>query len=80
MNDAILNHTRSANLTAYVDEAAVKPLPNSYKVYAQGSRPDIQVPMRKIIQSNTPDNMGAEENPQFMSMTLPALIPIPLQR
>ena len=63
MNDAILNHTRSANLTAYVDEAAVKPLPNSYKVYAQGSRPDIQVPMRKIIQSNTPDNMGAEENP-----------------
>ncbi len=34
--------------TAKVDEAAVKPLPNSRKVYVQGSRPDIQVPMREI--------------------------------
>ena len=28
--------------TAHVDEAAVKPLPNSRKVYVEGSRPDIQ--------------------------------------
>ena len=28
--------------TASVDEAAVKPLPNSRKVYVEGSRPDIQ--------------------------------------
>jgi len=49
--------------TAHVDEAAVKPLPNSRKVYVQGSRPDIRVPMREISQSDTPAGMGAEKNP-----------------
>ncbi len=49
--------------TAHVDAAAVKPLPNSRKVYAQGSRPDIQVPMREITQDETPASMGAEVNP-----------------
>ena len=34
--------------TAHVDEAAVQPLPNSRKVYIQGSRPDLRVPMREI--------------------------------
>ena len=48
---------------AHVDEAAVKPLPNSRKVYVQGSRPDIQVPMREITQAETPASMGAEVNP-----------------
>jgi len=51
------------NATAHVDEAAVKPLPNSRKVYIQGSRPDVQVPMREIAQSDTPAEMGAEKNP-----------------
>jgi phosphomethylpyrimidine synthase len=37
--------------TAQVDEAAVKPLPNSDKVYLPGSRPDLRVPMRSISQS-----------------------------
>jgi phosphomethylpyrimidine synthase len=49
--------------TAHVDEAAVKPLPNSRKVYVQGSRADIQVPMREISQSDTPASFGAEPNP-----------------
>ncbi len=49
--------------TAHVDEAAVKPLPNSRKVYVQGSRPDIQVPMREISQSDTPTAFGGEKNP-----------------
>ncbi|MDD4977874.1 MAG: phosphomethylpyrimidine synthase ThiC [Gallionella sp.] len=48
---------------AHVDEAAIKPLPNSRKVYVQGSRPDIQVPMREISQDETPASMGAEVNP-----------------
>ncbi|NNM79944.1 MAG: phosphomethylpyrimidine synthase ThiC, partial [Gallionella sp.] len=48
---------------AHVDEAAIKPLPNSRKVYVQGSRPDIQVPMREISQAETPASMGAEVNP-----------------
>ena len=49
--------------TAHVDEAAVKPLPSSRKVYVQGSRDDIQVPMREISQSDTPASLGAEPNP-----------------
>jgi phosphomethylpyrimidine synthase len=49
--------------TAHVDAAAVKPLPNSRKVYVQGSRTDIQVPMREITQDETPASMGAEINP-----------------
>jgi len=48
--------------TAHVDEAAVKPLPSSRKVYVAGSRPDIQVPMREITQSDTPASFGAEKN------------------
>jgi phosphomethylpyrimidine synthase len=49
--------------TAQVDEAAVKSLPNSRKVYVEGPRPDIKVPMREISQSDTPAEMGAEKNP-----------------
>jgi phosphomethylpyrimidine synthase len=49
--------------TAHVDEAAVKPLPNSRKVYVTGSRPDLRVPMREITQSDTPASFGAEKNP-----------------
>jgi len=49
--------------TAHVDAAAVLPLPNSQKVYIQGSSPDIQVPMRAISQSDTPASMGEEKNP-----------------
>ena len=49
--------------TAHVDEAAVKPLPNSRKVYVTGSRPDLRVPMREIAQSDTPASFGAESNP-----------------
>src|SRR5437879_12955470 len=49
--------------TARVDEAAVKPLPNSRKVCVEGSRRDIRVPMREIVQSDTPASFGAEKNP-----------------
>ncbi len=51
------------NLTAEVDQAAIKPLPNSTKVYVEGSRPDIRVPMREITQSDTPASFGPEKNP-----------------
>jgi phosphomethylpyrimidine synthase len=49
--------------TATVDEAAIQPLPNSRKIYVQGSRPDIRVPMREISQADTPASFGAEKNP-----------------
>jgi len=49
--------------TARVDEAAVKPMPNSRKMYVEGSRRDLLVPMREIVQSETPASFGAEKNP-----------------
>ena len=49
--------------TAVVDEAAIRPLPMSRKIYVEGSRPDIRVPMRKISQSDTADSFGGEKNP-----------------
>ena len=51
------------NQSAHVDAAAIQPLPNSRKVYVEGSRPDIRVPMREISQADTPAGMGAEKNP-----------------
>ena len=51
------------NEVAHVDEAAVKPLPNSRKVYIEGSRSDIRVPMREISQTDTRINDGVEKNP-----------------
>jgi phosphomethylpyrimidine synthase len=49
--------------TATVDEAAIRPLPNSRKIYVEGSRPDIRVPMREISQSDTEASFGGEKNP-----------------
>ena len=48
---------------AHVDEAAIKPLPNSRKIFVVGSRPDIRVPMREIAQSDTGTDFGGEKNP-----------------
>ncbi len=53
--------------TAAVDQAAVKPLPNSRRIYVPGSRPDLRVPMREVTLSDTPSAMagpdGVEKNP-----------------
>ena len=51
--------------SAAVDAAAVRPLPNSTRIYVAGSRPDMRVPMREISQSDTPVAGGAsvERNP-----------------
>ncbi len=58
--------TRFLSETAVVDEAVIKPLPNSRKVYVRGSRSDIQVPMREITQADTPGTLGAEKNPPVL--------------
>jgi phosphomethylpyrimidine synthase len=49
--------------TATVDEGAIRPLPKSRKIYVEGSRPDIRVPMREISQSDTEASFGGEKNP-----------------
>ena len=46
-----------------VDNRAVQPFPNSRKIYVQGSRDDILVPMREITCSDTPSAGGVEKNP-----------------
>ncbi|MBI4005153.1 MAG: phosphomethylpyrimidine synthase ThiC, partial [Gammaproteobacteria bacterium] len=48
---------------ARVDQQSVQALPNSRKVYVQGSRPDLRVPMREISLSDTPADFGVEKNP-----------------
>ncbi len=45
--------------TAHVDDAAIKPLPNSRKVYAG----PLRVPMREVSQADTPSMFGGEKNP-----------------
>ncbi len=54
------SHFLSEN--AQVDTASVKGFPSSRKVYVQGSRADIQVPMREIILDDTPTGLGGEKN------------------
>ncbi|MCL1860888.1 MAG: phosphomethylpyrimidine synthase ThiC, partial [Proteobacteria bacterium] len=48
---------------ARVIHATIAPLPNSRKIYVQGSRADLRVPMREISQSDTPAAFGGEKNP-----------------
>ena len=46
-----------------LDTSAQKHFPNSKKVYVEGSRPDLQVPMREITLTSTQTESGAEGNP-----------------
>jgi phosphomethylpyrimidine synthase len=45
--------------TAHVDDAAIRPLPNSRKVYVGA----LKVPMREVSQADTPSMFGGEKNP-----------------
>ena len=40
--------------SAQVDQQSIQPFPRSQKIYVQGSRPDIRVPMREISLDVTP--------------------------
>ncbi len=48
------------------DNMAVEAFPGSRKIYIEGSRPDIQVPMREITLTDTPATFGAEPNPPVL--------------
>ena len=52
-------HPKFLAATAHVDDAAVKPLPNSRKVYVG----PLRVPMREVSQADTPSMFGGEKNP-----------------
>jgi len=49
--------------TSALSEEVTRPFPNSRKIYETGSRPDIRVGMREILQSPTRTSTGEEENP-----------------
>ena len=48
---------------AELSSDSTKPLDGSSKIYVEGSRPDIQVPMREIHLEDTGSSFGAERNP-----------------
>ena len=48
---------------ARLDDAMRIPFAGSTRVYVEGTRPDIRVPMREVAQSNTPATFGVEKNP-----------------
>ncbi len=52
-------HDRAHELASEMTQ----PLPGSRRVYVTGSSPDIRVPMREIVQADTPSLFGTEANP-----------------
>ncbi|HVI53567.1 MAG TPA: phosphomethylpyrimidine synthase ThiC [Luteibacter sp.] len=49
-----------------MSEAATTPIAGSRKIHVTGSRPDLRVPLREIVQSATPTLFGGEENPPIV--------------
>jgi len=62
---ALINDTPLSE-SATVDKKAVQPFPRSTKSYIQGSRVDINVPMRRISQHNTAGVSGSASNPDIL--------------
>ena len=57
-----LKNTVHLSESAQVDSGSVQPFTRSQKIYVQGSRPDIRVPMREISLDVTPTEFGGEIN------------------
>ncbi|TDR72488.1 phosphomethylpyrimidine synthase ThiC [Paludibacterium purpuratum] len=58
-----MNALPQSEIRISLDQATIQPLPNSRKIYVEGSRSDLRVPMREISQSATPTQFGGEDNP-----------------
>ena len=54
--------TSSNGHSVTLEGSTVPQYPRSRKLYVQGSRPDIRVPMREISLDDTPASFGAEKN------------------
>jgi len=48
------------------DKKTLEPFPASRKVYVKGSKPDIKVPMREVVQTPTQTKEGEEINPPIL--------------
>ncbi|QDW67048.1 phosphomethylpyrimidine synthase ThiC [Luteimonas granuli] len=46
-----------------LSDSVTRPIPGSRKVFVEGSRPDLRVAMREIVQTKTPTLFGGEDNP-----------------
>ena len=46
--------------SAQLDSQITTPLPQSRKIYVQGSRADLQVPMREVTQQPTRGRVGVQ--------------------
>ncbi|EAR20423.1 phosphomethylpyrimidine synthase ThiC [Nitrococcus mobilis] len=51
--------------TGRLDESVLRPFPNSRKIYVEGSRADLRVPMREVTLTDTPSATGPEHNAPF---------------
>lgn len=49
--------------TEQLSDAVTRPIPGSRKIFVEGSRADVRVPMREILLARTPTLFGGEENP-----------------
>jgi len=49
--------------TEQLSADVTRPISGSRKVHVTGSRPELRVPMREVVQSQTPTLFGGEENP-----------------
>ncbi len=45
-----------------LSDAVTRPIAGSRKVHVPGTRPDLRVPMREVVLSETPKMFGAEAN------------------
>ncbi|HLM53660.1 MAG TPA: phosphomethylpyrimidine synthase ThiC, partial [Pseudoxanthomonas sp.] len=64
--NASLNPAAGASLlqrTQQLSESVTRPIPGSRKIFVEGSRSDLRVAMREIVQSQTPTLFGGEDNP-----------------
>ncbi|ERB63639.1 phosphomethylpyrimidine synthase ThiC [Vibrio coralliilyticus OCN008] len=61
-----MSSRKQARLEAkqFIDSLSVQPYPNSHKVYVEGSRPDIRVPMREIALADSLIG-GTKDSPIF---------------
>ena len=48
------------------DKKTLEPFPASRKIYVKGSKPDIKVPMREVVQTPTQTKEGEEINPPIL--------------
>ncbi|MDQ3731430.1 MAG: phosphomethylpyrimidine synthase ThiC, partial [Pseudomonadota bacterium] len=53
----------SVHRAARLPEDMTRPIAGSRKIYVEGSRAGVRVPMREIAQADTPASFGAQKNP-----------------